>query len=525
MLFGKQVHYRLCSVVFMLIFITVLKSGCATDPAKLPMDLPLPPEIPQIQTSNYSEPKNIYVDSLISAVSCKNYSPDSRSCGPGADAAFDSLSAATLAALPGDTVILRGGTYTEQLVVDKSGAPGAPITFKAQSGEIAKVTGGDKPAIHLHNSSYIIIDGLTITKVLGWGRIEDSHYNIFRNNRFSETIARGTTGGLKFVRGHYNRVENNSFERGNDSIVLQESDRNLIEGNRFRWGRHSLISVRCGNFNVIRHNVFHNERQKAMEIYDCEAVSDAPYRLNATKRNLVEYNRFIYTRGPSAPHKYNAIQLAGQHGIVRRNLFYDNQGGGINLQVYSDEALNNFGHRIYHNTFYLNKCYALIGSGSLGEIFGDNLVVNNIFYKNESCRQEPVQIAIGDPRAVRLLFNAILNPLDSPGFISEAGRDLQLRQSSTLIDSGAFLTKTIGSGSGTSMKVEDVRFFFDGYGISGLKGDIIQLAGDKDRARIRAVEYGTSTLVLETVLKWKDGQGVALAYEGEAPDPGAIEHK
>jgi hypothetical protein len=37
-------------------------------------------------------------------------------------------------------------------------------------------------------------------------------------------------------------------------------------------------------------------------------------------------------------------------GIVRRNIFHDNQGGGVHIQVYKDEALYNYGHRIYNNT-------------------------------------------------------------------------------------------------------------------------------------------------------------------------------
>ena len=57
--------------------------------------------------------------------------------------------------------------------------------------------------------------------------------------------------------------------------------RQLLEDNVFYRGRHSLLSVRCGDFNVFRGNRFDNPDQKSAEIYDCEGVSDAPYELDA----------------------------------------------------------------------------------------------------------------------------------------------------------------------------------------------------------------------------------------------------
>ena len=439
--------------------------------------------------------------------------------------AFKSLGEANNAATAGDTIEIRAGSYNEQISPGRSGVGGAQITYRNFNGEEVTINQVDQPAIYLLNKSHIVIQGVTINDVLGWGRLENAHHNTIKNIRFINALARGTTGGLKLVRSHYNQVIGNSFETGNDSVVIQESDRNLIANNKFRWARHSLLSVRCGNFNVIRGNEFHNERQKAMEIYDCEAVSDAPFKLDATKRNLIENNRFIYTRGPSEPHKYNAIQFSGQYGIVRRNIFQDNQGGGLNFQIYNAESLYSYGNRVYHNTFYKNRCYAVSASRSMGEIFGDNLVTNNLFWRNEDCTGYPDQIGVGNSDAVILQHNAILKPNENPLFVSESDWDLRLKPNSPLIDAGAFLTRTVGAGAGTSMPVADVRFFSDGFGIQGLDGDLIQLEGGALTARIVNIDYATGTLLLDAALTWTAAQGVALAYEGKAPDMGAFDYR
>jgi parallel beta-helix repeat protein len=214
----------------------------------------------------------IHADSGLSGNCVGSYNPTSRSCGSGTAVAYRTLNAAAAAAQAGDTVLLRGGTFQETLTPPRSGAPNNYIAFKSYPGETPTLSGVNEPAIYLLSRSYLIIEGLSVSDVLGWGRIESSSYNIFRNNRFLRATAAGTTGGLKFVKSTANRVLGNTFDDGNDSVSIQESDRNLLQGNTFTKARHSLLSVRCGNFNVIRGNRFYNAGQKACEIYDCEGT-------------------------------------------------------------------------------------------------------------------------------------------------------------------------------------------------------------------------------------------------------------
>jgi parallel beta-helix repeat protein len=464
----------------------------------------------------------IHADSGLPGDCVGSYNPTTRSCGSGTAVAYRTLNAAAAVARPGDEVLLRGGNFQEALSPPQSGAPGDYITFKSFPGETATLSGVYGPAISLLNRSYLIIEALTVTDVLGWGRIESSSNNIFRNNRFARATAHGTTGGLKFVKSTFNKVLNNAFDDGNDSLVLQESDRNLLQGNTFTKARHSLLSVRCGNFNVIRDNRFHNADQKACEIYDCEGTSDAPVKLNATKHNLIDGNSFAYSRASDRHYKYNGIQYAGQNGIVRRNVFFSNQGGALAFQVYTKEAIYNNSNRVFNNTFYNNRCYGMSASAaSARDYYFGNLIKNNIFYKNTSCSGGANQTSIGNTTAVKFESNAIVTT--SPQFVDVTGPDLHLTAGSPMIDAGAFSTRSVGAGSGTVLTVEDVGYFYDGFGIPGEAGDVIQFEGQSITARVVGIDYANKTLTLDRSLTWANRQYLHLQYTGLGPDMGAFE--
>jgi hypothetical protein len=73
------------------------------------------------------------------------------------------------------------------------------------------------------------------------------------------------------------------------------------------------------------------------------------------------------------------------------------------------------------------------------------------------------------------------------------------------------------------MPVNDARYFRDNYGITGVTGDRIQLAGQVETAAIVGIDYTANTLTLDRPLTWSANQGVSLAYQGTAPDVGAYE--
>ncbi len=433
------------------------------------------------------------------------------------------LAAGLFAAQAGDTVILRAGSYG-QIAPPVSGAAGRPVTIRSYEGERPTVATAGAVGIAMDNKAHITIEGLGFSQVGGFGHIYDCNNILIRNCFFSGSILSGTTGALKFVRSSYCRILNNTFSQGaSDLLILQDSsDRNITEGNVFDTARHSLMSIRCSNFNVVRFNTFRNPNQKAVEIYDCEGVSDAPVRLDATKRNLFEGNSFVLTAASDRIYKFNAIQHGGQFTIVRRNVFTNCEGGGVNYQSYSDESVYVYKNRLYNNTFYNNRCYGIIGNSGNGAQYFDNVAKNNLLYKNSDCGGHGNQISIENSSAVLLSGNALTNA--DPRFVNEPRNDFHLSAASPHVDQGAFVTRTAEFGSGTTLRVADAGYFTDGFGIPGKAGDLVQLQGQTMSARVLAIDYATNTLTLDTPLSWSAGQGLHLAFSGSAPDVGAFEH-
>jgi len=515
-----------------------------------------------------------YVDPQITQSPCAKYNPSTKNCGTGADTAYSTIAAASAAATPGTTVLIRGGTYSEALIPQTSGAPGQYITFKNYGTE--QVFLGGETGIVLSNRRYIWVEGLHVEDRF-WleannseadfaNNFQNRSFNVIKSCIFKRTPASGTTGNIRFVRSHDNRLLDNTIEDGRDNIVLVGSDRNLVQRNKVTKGHHSLISVRCSNYNVIRDNFFANPDQKGGEVYDCGQDTHAvPNSFNSTKHNLFENNVFAEASEYYSSSGGNGIQYAGQEGIIRRNVFYK-ANIGVSISTYDDEAAYNVNNRIYHNVFYNNDGAGIaLGAGEVNNRFTNNILFANkgctpdcfattpgqILYEidptarpfwetstfsyNDIFYEQPGQAVIeqsessGPGLSIANFNNEIakvfLNSLEvNPQFVNAPAGDFRLQSGSPLIDAGDFLTKTVEAKTdSTSMRVQDASYFFDGYGIAGEQGDLVQLQGGTVTVRVVAVDYGTNTLTLDHPLSWTAGQGVTLQFGGNGPDIGAFE--
>ncbi|CAG0927106.1 hypothetical protein TFLX_00354 [Thermoflexales bacterium] len=498
-----------------------------------------------------------YVDGQIAQASCTTYNVATRSCGSGAQTAYSTLTSAANVAQPGDLILIRQGTYNQQLNPQHSGTAGNPITYRNYASEVVVIVGSFSPAsIILNQVSYITIEGLHVEDSR-WLEATNAHFNVIRNNVFLHTPASGTTGNVRFISSDHNQVVGNVLEDGNDNLLLIDSDYNLVEGNTLREGRHSLLSIRCSNYNLIRNNYFANTQQKIAEVYDCgEDTTAVPHAFNATQHNVIEHNVFADANTYYSTSGGNGIQYAGQDGVIRYNVFY-HTNVGLGMQIYSDEALYNQRNRVYHNVFYDNDCAGIAVRGDAL----NNVYKNNILFKNKGLSGDcfgvgPAQVVYRTPLA-EFFFerNDILNHVPGeavihqefgngdtlayfeshypalfahnlqvlPAFRDEAAYDFRLQSSSPLINAGAFLARATTSGSGTLLPVDDARYFRDNYAIAGVSGDRVQLAGQSETAAIVGIDYTANTLTLDRALSWSANQGVSLAYEGSAPDVGAYE--
>ncbi len=518
----------------------------------------------------------MYVDPSLDQDQCLDYAPDSRRCGAGSYRAYKSLSDAAAQAAAGDVVVLREGEYNLQLKPENSGRQDAPLIFAAQPGEQALFSGDLRPAFDLSGLEYVVVQGLVVQQTMRWVALDESHHCTIRDNAFlgATEEGAGSKSGIWLRRATYNRIVNNRLEDSpEDAMALIDADRNVIQGNTFRNAGHALWAIRCGDENIVRGNSFYNEEEKIGEIYDCDGQSGVS-DYDATKRNLVEENDFAYvpSSGDSAP--YSGIQFAGQDTIIRRNIFHSTVGPGLSMALYGQEARHNRGNRICHNVFYGTDYAGL--EIARGDTMEDNVLANNIFAKSAFVANDqrwdwwvnvldgkPVQIMAARLDAFFLLANCIYydettvgspwlliygwrspgwdeqHPISwwetnypdlvegtvetNPEFLDADSLDFHLNPQSPLVDMGVFLTHVRQSGSGSTVPVDDSRWFSDGFQIPGETGDVIRLEGTETRARVVSVDVTSQTITLDQSLDFTQGQGVSLDYQGQAPDIGAYE--
>jgi parallel beta-helix repeat protein len=536
-------------------------------------------------TGFVSNAQSIYVDKQLTANCNGNYSVMNRNCNGSDGDAYATLQSAAAAAVAGTKVLIREGAYNEQLNPRNSGSENQFITFRNFENEVVEITGESlSPAIWIDRKDYIIIEGLKVHDVRRWLNALGSNHIIIRNNEFERALdeyGSSKTGIFMQSCSHVRILDNMISESTQDNIGLIDCDFNLIEGNTITRAAHTLWALKCSNYNLIRGNYFHNELQKIGEIYDCHNAGygegDFPklYSYDDSKYNVVEHNTFAYTPSPVDRSPYAGIQYAGQHGIIRNNIFYECEGPPLDLTIYSEEATNNYSNRISHNVFYNNEFGGISISGNEEYNFGDQRIKNNILYRNKFVQRDfrwswyselnnkPVQILTGRDSDILFERNNIFNseedelyviafgsrfsssneepkPLSwwemnyseeyknnmqtDPMFVDELNKDFHLLEQSPMIDAGTFLATTTSSATqSTMMAVDDAGWFMDGFGI--VTGDTIQIEGQTDHSVIQSVNYDSNTLILNSALSWETGQGVSMKYDQSAPDIGAYEFR
>ncbi len=456
-----------------------------------------------------------------------------------------SLGTANQNAQAGDTVYLTGGVYDEYIKPANSGTSDSNrIIFRDYNGENATIY-NTRYGILLEDKSYITVIGVHFDYLTQFLIMRRSDHNVvsFCTFHLGKTLSEWTGSGI-LDNSQYNRVINCTFwnfgktgpESGdNDGAMLDigaiesstdSSFYNLVEGNHFyNCGHHCLGP--WSKYSVIRNNYLHNEPWGPLGL---------GYRVSITHGlangwDLFEGNRFAFADG-------SAVGLRSINNIFRRNMFYNNSAGALQIVGMSGGYTLPNDNLVYNNVFYRNGYGADYAPFSGAVYFADwnnvgalhgNAFKNNIFFDNKG---GPFTYDSDVPERTSIIEN---NYEGDPNFVSDMSMDyvplgpkpdFRLQADSPAIDAGGPLTViTSADGTGTTFTVENPWYFYDGWTIPGEVGDLIQLEGDSAQARIIHIDYDNNEITVDTALSWTQGQGISLAYSGTAPDAGAYEYE
>lgn len=461
----------------------------------------------------------------------------------------------------GDRVYIREGTYYEQIRPARSGSSDNYITYARYGDEEVTIT-GVSVGVNLENRNYIVIDGLKILDVFYWVSIEHSHHNIIKN-----CYMRGADdwAGLWMYDSDHHKILNNTFigycgpstpQYASSDLVYCYGDcyYNVIEGNYFEYGAHaSLVIGWIGDHGLVEYNVIRNNRvwnpwHTGLDVYPRAdyTLIEGNILLDAGEHASDNTCGSDWDRA-AARKNHAGIQLGSHNCIIRNNVMINN--GWMEINSYPPQGTppgpgaEAFDNRIYHNTF--NKNYNGPSSDTYDMVTG-NVFKNNLLYGQSNAE---IEMVMGSGSVNYFINNNILgagvymspdgvwsgtlneDPLFvNEGAVSDSDNEnfdpgwVHLQSNSPMIDAGDWLTRTTSAGSGTTIPVEDAGYFYDGWGIEGEDGDLIQLNGSTVIARITNVDYNNDILTVNRTLRWSAGDGVSLAYSGEAPDIGAYEY-
>ncbi|NNF64084.1 MAG: hypothetical protein HKN07_07470, partial [Acidimicrobiia bacterium] len=251
---------------------------------------------------------------------------------------YNDLGVASRALRPGDTLVIRAGTYRKTLQIINRHGNGRWTTFRGEPGARIAPTGAD--GVLVSNSSYVRISGL---ELIGHG-----------GNTGSGVLIRDRAHHVDVISNHVHSWAGSGVAAINSGSIKVTG--NHIHGNTMRSPHQtSGISIfkpygpnEAGIDNVIANNIVHN---------------------NVT--HVVDPNRGIITDGNCVIlDLFSATNYQG-HTLVERNLCVRNGGRGIHLKKSSNATVIN-------NTLWHNQRTSRIIDGELVSDGG----VNNVFRNN-----------------------------------------------------------------------------------------------------------------------------------------------
>jgi hypothetical protein len=439
---------------------------------------------------------------------------------------------------PGDVLNLYAATYQPMSNIP-GGEPGLPITIKSVDGDRAVIS---NPGINngiLITNDHVIIDGIKIHHV------KNNCINIQANHiTIRNCILHDSGLGVKTNTDYFNHhilIEYCSFYNFSDIAIFPDAVDKLVIRNNILYNGLSVMMDPGGVRELLIENNF---------------VTNPKRNLGALK---IRWGNVEEVTGPNC-----------DGTIVRNNIFLEGNKYNILLasangaMVYSNTMINNLlSGSLERAVVYMQQDPAEITPGNPNGPNQRNMLINNIFQVNGGDSPDYNHNALVEAREdmtediktnefdhnLYYKSSGSLYIVNGSTFIQEndvigwgeqfdmhsiIGQDPELNIKEILespedymptgespaIDKGRQLTVTIEAGNSDTIKVEDSRYFYGGYGM--INGDRI-IIGDSDTATVIGRDITENTITINKTLTWDEGDSVSLVFAGIAPDMGAYE--
>jgi hypothetical protein len=349
---------------------------------------------------------------------------DANTCGQSQSNATPkrTFASALVCLVAGDTLYIRGGTYTEQIDIQTAnltGTDGKYITIAGFPGETVILRIADAPRSYgpikaRGSRGWFIFDNLVLDGVNGgegggWQIRDGNHHFILRNLE------------IKNFKNHSAVLVMAS------NVIIQNCKlHDQISTNGEPGTRHYGVYFHDGNDSVIEGNESYNNAGGGIQVYGHEG----------TINNLIIRNNRIHDNNtwPDIPVGGIVVSKGSAAGpltnvSIYNNLVYKNgssptAGNAPGIRVDTGAT----GTKIWNNTLYGNKGWGIVINNSMTM---NTYVQNNIVYGN----------TLGQ------IYNAGTNSIldhnlaTNPNFVNVTSFDFRLQDNSPAIDAGVILSQ------------------------------------------------------------------------------------
>lgn len=329
---------------------------------------------------------------------------------------------------PGDTILVRGGTYQEgevwlRAVHGHGGAQGKLLTIKAYPNEIPVFVNSKRPFII--ECDYIRIEGLHFKngKSIGAGGINRTTIQLVNNSFTGSGYAWDAIG----VSGNNILLEGNVCD---------------INGNTAGTQGHCYYISHGSNI-TIRNNMAKGMTGYGIHVFDQRRSEDHPGFERLINNVIIEGNMVSHSQQRSG-----IILAAYDHArienvIIRNNVLFNNAHSGISIPGIVSNV------RIYNNTLFGNGENALSIYGTTRDVTNVE-IKNNIFDLTNSKSSNAYHVSNEKGNTSLVLQNNLYWPkplrlnklsdssavIGDPRFVNPSTGDFRLKGGSAAVDQG-----------------------------------------------------------------------------------------